>query len=323
MSAAAGRAWLVRGDDPALAGDAVRSLVAELSGGDGFCVEDLGADESVGVGAVVAACQTPPFLGDRRVVVARDVARFGSDELAPLLAWLAEPLVTTSLVMAAGPGRLSVKLVNAVKKAGTVVDTAPGQGRGDRAAWLDAHLARAPVRLDRAAARRLGEHLGEDLGRLPGLLQTLAGALGPGARVGAAELEPYLGGAGGVPPWELTDAIHAGRQDEALGVLHRMLEGGGRHPLALMATLHNHYAAILRLDGAEVAGDAEAAAVAKMAPYPARKARDQARRLGPARVGRAITLLAQADVDLRGATGLPAALVVEILVVRLCQLGRR
>ncbi|MGH9157001.1 MAG: DNA polymerase III subunit delta [Acidimicrobiales bacterium] len=316
-------AWLIKGDDPALVGEAARNQVHELSGGDGLCVEELAGDDTVTVGAIVETCQTPPFLGNRRVVLARDMARFDSDELAPLLAFLAAPLPTTFLVMTAGAGRLSVKLTNAVKKVGTVVDTAPGQSRGDRATWLDRKLAEAPVRLDREAARLLGAHLGEEVGRLSSLLDTLAGAFGPGARIGAAALEPYLGGAGGVPPWDLTDAVDRGRVADAIGLLHRMLDGGGRHPLEIMATLHRHYGGMLRVDGAEVAGEKAAVELLGLAPYPAKKILEQSRRLGSAKVGRAVELLAAADVDLRGASSWPPELVMEVLVTRLSGLARR
>ena len=324
MPAAIGmNAWLVRGDDPVLVGEAARALLHELSGGDPLSVEELAGDDTVTVGTIVETCQTPPFLGDRRVVLARDVARFDGEALGPLLAWLAEPLPTTRLVMTAGPGRLSVELANAVKRVGAVVDTAPGQSSRDRAGWLDRRLAEAPVRLDRDAARQLGDHLGEDVGRLSALLDTLAAAYGPGARVGVAELEPYWGGAGGVPPWDLTDAVDRGRAADALRLLHRLVDGGGRHPLELMAILHRHFGAMLRLDGAEVAGEKGAAELVGMAPYPAKKVLEQSRRLGSAKVGRAVELLAAADVDLRGASGLPAILVLEILLIRLCGLARR
>ncbi|MGH9164901.1 MAG: DNA polymerase III subunit delta [Acidimicrobiales bacterium] len=317
-----GVAWLVRGDDATLVGEGVRRLVHELSGGDAMSVEDLSGDD-VGVGAVVEACQTPPFLADRRVVVAREVGRFTSDELAPLLAWLAAPLPTTALVLGAGGGTMSVKLVNAVKKAGTVVDTAVGSRPKDRTSWVEERVAAGPVRLDRAATRQLADHLGEDVSRLGSLLETLAASYGRGARVGTEELEPFLGEAGGVAPWDLTDAVDAGRTADALVVLHRMMAGGGRHPLALMATLHRHYGAMLRLDGAEVSGEQALAELLGMAPYPARKVADQARRIGSAAIARAIELLAAADLGLRGTSGLPDQLVMEVLVARLCALRRR
>ena len=55
--------------------------------------------------------------------------------------------------------------------------------------------------------------------------------------------------------------------------------------------------------------------------FPARKALDQYRKLGDAGVVRAIGLLAQADLDLRGAKEWPDELVMEVLVARLSRLG--
>jgi len=55
--------------------------------------------------------------------------------------------------------------------------------------------------------------------------------------------------------------------------------------------------------------------------FPARKALDQYRKLGNSGVVRAIALLAQADLDLRGAKEWPDELVMEVLVARLSRLG--
>ena len=54
-----------------------------------------------------------------------------------------------------------------------------------------------------------------------------------------------------------------------------------------------------------------------------KKALEQSRRLGSARIGQAIELLADADLDVKGATGLPPELVVEILVARLSRQTRQ
>jgi DNA polymerase-3 subunit delta len=314
-------AWFVRGDDPALVGEEVRRLTRELSGGDPTAVEDL-SGEDVDVAAIVDACRTPPFLAERRVVVSREIGRFRTEALEPLIEWLADPLPTTALVLTSGGGQVSQRLLAAVRKVGHVVDTSPGTGKA-RGQWLAAQLRRAPVDLDPPAGRLVGEHLGEDVGRLTSLLESLAAAYGEGAPVGTDELQPFLGQAGGVAPWELTDAIDRGDTDAALTQLHRMLEAGERHPLVVMATLHRHYAAMLRLDGSGARDERGAAQVLGVAPFPAKKALAQARRLGFAGVGRAIELLAQADLDLRGSSGWPEALVLEVLVARLSRLGGR
>ena len=316
-------AYLVRGGDQTLVADALRGLLDELvgSGDVGLVVEEMPIDCEAA--ALVDTAQTPPFLSDRRVVVAREVSRFLTAQVAPLVAYLAEPLDTTTLVLVSGGGgQLARSLVDAVRRVGHVVD-ADAPGGKARHGWVAARLKDAPVSLDGRAAAALEEHLGDDLGRLPALLEMLAAAYGPGARLGADDLEPFLGTAGSVAPWELTDAIDRGDTPTALAVLARLLGAGGRHPLVVHATLHTHFARMLRLDGAGVTDEAHAAEVLGMkgSTYPAAKALRQTRRLGSESVARAIWLLADADLDLKGATGWPPELVLEVLVARLSRLS--
>jgi DNA polymerase III subunit delta len=318
MTSPAVQAWYVKGDDDALVRQRVSELVAELTS-DPFAVEDFSGDEYE-VAALLDACATPPFLGDSRVVVARNVGRFRAEELTPLIEWLADPLPTTALVLVAGGGTVSQKLINAVKKVGTVVDASPGTGKA-RTSWLVARMKDGPVNLDAAAGNLLSEHLGEDVGRLAGLLDALAAAYGEGAKVGVEELGPFLGEAGATAPWDLTDAIDRGDTEGALAHLHRMMRAGERHPLVIMATLQRHFGAMLRLDGSGVTSEAEAASLLGMAPFPAKKAMAQARKLGWAGISRAIILLADADLALRGAAGWPDDLVMDVLVARLSKLA--
>jgi DNA polymerase III delta subunit len=138
-------------------------------------------------------------------------------------------------------------------------------------------------------------------------------------------LEPFLGGAGAVAPWELTDAIDRGDAAVALTVLRRLTGSGARHPLVVLATLHSHVGRMLRLDGADAPDEAAAAALLGMSggsTYPAKKALLQVRKLGHAPVARAIHLLAEADLALKGAVDWPAEVVLEVLVARLCALAR-
>lgn len=316
--------YLVRGDQPSILGDALRALVAGLAGDEaGLPAEELSGDD-YSVAALVDAAQTPPFFGDRRVVVARDIGRFSTHEVEPLVAYLKDPLETTSLVLVAGGGVVPRPLVDAVRKAGHIVDAGVPSGKG-RSTWLANRLKEAPVRLDARAAATVGDHLGENVDRLRSLLEMLAAAYGPGARIGPDELAPFLGQAGSVAPWELTDAIDRGDTTVAVEVLRRLTGPGGRHPLVVMATLHTHFARMLRLDGAEVADEAAAAALLGItggSTYPAKKALLQARRLGHPAIARAIHLLAEADLALKGAIDWPGEVVLEVLVARLSGLAR-
>lgn len=318
--------YLVKGDDPSLLSEAVSTLVRELIGDEdaGLVVEEIVAGEDADTVPVVEAAQTPPFLTERRVVVVPDVTAYASAAVGPLITYLADPLPTTSLVLVAA-GRVPADLTKAVKAAGHVVEAGAPTGRKARDAWLSEHLAGAPVRLDQGARQLVDAHLGEDLGRLTNLLEALAAAYGAGAKVGADDVGPFLGEAGSVPPWELTDAIDRGRSEEALAALRRMVRAGGRHPLQVMAVLHGHYQRMLRLDGAEVSTEKGAAELLGMrgSTYPAKKALDQLRRLGHDGVRAAFAHLADADMSLRGTREWPDELVLEVLVARLSYLSKR
>jgi DNA polymerase-3 subunit delta len=326
--------YLLRGEDASVLREAVRDLVHRLAGdGDAsLLVEEIapaptrtgGDDGEVDVAALVAAAQTPPFLTDRRIVVARQLEGLTKgDALDALLGYLGDPLPTTRLVLEWTSGRLPKALLEAVARAGgEVVDTSPGRKRD---AWVNDQLRAAGLHVDGQGQARVVAWLGEDAGRLGPLVEVLQRAFGEGARLGVDDIEPYLGEEGGVPPWELTDAIDSGQIDVALHKLERMLVGGGRHPLALLATLHGHYARMLRLDGTQAAGEKEAAEVLGLrgSTFPARKALQQQRRLGHDRLVRAIALLAEADLDIKGTKDWPGDLVMEVLVARLAQLSKR
>ncbi|HEX5365994.1 MAG TPA: hypothetical protein VFW63_04940 [Acidimicrobiales bacterium] len=324
---------LVKGDDDVLLRDTARRVVHELAAGldPGLAVEEVGADRFApadggesSVVPLVEAAQTPPFLTDRRVVVGRDVEVFTrAAQVAPLVDYLSDPLPTTSLVLVWSGGRIPRSLTDAVVGAGgVVIDTGPGR---KLAGWVQERVAASGLDLDHAAVDHVSRWLGDDPQRLVGVLATLVGSFGEGARLGIEDIEPFLGESGGVPPWDLTDALDRGDVRLALDNLHRMTSGGGRHALQVMATLHGHYARLLTLDGAAVTGEKDAATLLglKGSTFPARKALSQARLLGHDRVVRAIELLAAADLDLRGGKDWPDGLVLEVLVARLASLARR
>jgi DNA polymerase III subunit delta len=319
--------YLVKGSDPSLVAQAAHALTEQLVGGGdpSLMVEEFGGPgvDQFDVGTVIDACTTPPFLVERRVVVVREAGQLTAADAKRLAGYLEEPLPTTALVLVGGGGAVPPTLTKAVSAAGEVVDTSVGTGKA-RSQWLTEHLSEGPVRLDAAAAALLSEHLGGDMGRLEGLLDTLASAYGAGAKVSSDDLEPFLGAAGSLAPWDLTDAIDAGDPAKALDVLHRMLASGDSHPLVVLSVLHRHFRQLLRLDGSGVTSPDEAASVLGLrSAYPAKKALAQSRRLGSARTARAIQLVARADLDVRGATGLPEVAVLEVLVARLARLVKQ
>lgn len=312
---------LVDGDDPSLVSQAIAVIVGDVVGETDrdLAVEDYRGD-SVDLAAVADSCSTPPFLSDRRVVVVRDIGRFSTEEVSPLIAYLEDPLPSTVLVLGAGEGSVAPKLLAAVKAKGHIQTTKVAPREAPE--WLRSRLRSAPVRVDQEAERLILEHLGEDLGRVASLLDVVAAAYGEGAKVGADEVIPYLGEAGSVAPWDLTDAIDAGRTEDALKDLHRLLGAGERHPLVVLAILHRHMQSLLRVDGPSIRTEsqaAEAMGIAKgRSTFPAKKALNAAQRWGSGGIADGIRLVAKAELDLKGASAWPSDAILEVLVARLC-----
>jgi DNA polymerase-3 subunit delta len=332
--------FLLKGSDEVLLNEAARELVHALVGDEdrSLVVDEVDAgrferEDTTDISVLVDAAQTPPFLTARRVVVGRQLGLFGTkDAVAPLVAYLGDPLDTTTLVLVwerppktgARLPALPKSLSDAVQSAGgVVIDTAVADRQ--RKDWIEEHVAESGLKLDRDARALLADRLAGDPGRLRGVLEALSSTFGAGARLAEDDVEPYLGEAADVQPWDLTDAIDDGDIRLALERLHRMTSAGGRHPLQVMAVLNNHYARLLRLDGADVRGEKEAAEMLGMkgrSTYAAKKALQQSRRLGSDRLRVFIELLAQADLDLRGAKAWPDELVIEVLVARLAGRSR-
>jgi DNA polymerase III subunit delta len=324
--------YLVHGEDAGLVSQQLSELLGALvalDDDDAIPLEEYGeiaarqdqVAEAFALGPVLDACRTPPLFSSRRIVVLRDLSLLDSGQAKEIAAYISEPAESGVLVLASPGKKAPAAITKAAAAVGLVIDPSPPSGARARSAWFAQRIKSAPVRPDHAALELLEEHLGEDLSRLDGILTTLEAAYGSQAKVSANDVTPFLGSAGSVAPWELTDAIDAGDVDKAVRALSRMLGPGMRSPFQVLATLHRHFGAMLRLDGSDAATDKDAAEITGMNPFPAGKALRNGRRLGHAKIARAVVLLADADVAMRGESGWPDHVVMEVLVARLARLS--
>jgi DNA polymerase-3 subunit delta len=278
------------------------------------------------VGAIMNAAASPPFMTERRVVVVRDAGALTAGDAEPIVAFLADPLDSTVLVFVQGGGTMPPALTKQLK-AVKAIERAPESEKTQDV--LGAAVRGVNLKLRPDAAKLVASHLGDDAGRVAALVAVLAEAFPEGAQLSEDDVVPYLGDAGAVPSYQLTNAIEAGDVPRALEVLHRLLTVSSpqqpkpMHPLQVMGTLTNSYRRILRCDDPRVrtADDAIAAIGGRVSAFPARKAMEQARALGTDGIRQAFDHLAQADLDLKGARGIPGDAVMEVLVVRLCRLA--
>ena len=190
---------------------------------------------------------------------------------------------------------------------------------------VEDRVAGSTLRLDPRAAGLVREHLGEDVSRLRAPCWRSSRWPTERARpYRRTRCDPYLGRPGSVAPWDLHGPIDSRGHVEApwprcTGCSRRGID----IPLVVLAVLHRHVQSLLRVDSPSITTEAEAAEAMGIAKgrstFPAKKARGAARRWGSGRIAEAMGLLAEAEVDLKGASGWPAETVLEVLVARLCR----
>jgi DNA polymerase-3 subunit delta len=306
----------VVGTDATMVYDALHNVVATALGDldpsfalQDFTVKDVtNAGESV-VSAVLEALNTPPFLVDRRVVVVRDAQGLLADETAVLVEWMQRPAPDVFLIVA----------VNVAT------------GAKNRVAFVNDKMKQYRVTIDAGAAARISDQVGDDVARVDSLARLLASIYGS-APLSTSHVEPYLGDAGAVPEWDLTDALESANATKAITVARRMLDSKGRAGVQIIFMLQRYYLRMARLEGSEVSSGEEAAQLLGMNPFGAKKLLAMANRLGAERIADAIHLIANADVDLKGGASyggkdlntdmdLTDLTVIEVLVARLARLS--
>ena len=326
---------VVVGSDTTMVYDALRNAVAAALGVldpsvalEDFVAKEVSASRGSVVSSVLEALNTPPFLVERRVVVVRDAQLLLADESAMLIEWMKAPAPAVVLILAV-VGAKSNKLV---KAAGEVIEVNVGSRAPERASFIESTLERYRVSVDRTALQRIGERVGDDVARVDALARTLSSIYGT-APLSFAHVEPYLGDAGDVPEWDLTDAIDAGDATRAIVVARRMLDSKSRAGLQIVNILQRYFTRLTRLEGSGARSDEDAAALLGINKYPAGKALRSAERLGASRIVVSIHMITRADMDLKGGvsfggkdlnTDLDATelTVIEVLVARLARLSR-
>ena len=313
--------YVISGDETLISLE-LTTLVDRLVG-DGdrtMMVDDFDCSESeFSIGSVADALTTMSLFMERKIVVVRHVQDMKAEFVDTFVSAIDACIEEADLVLTV-TGKLVKAIADATKRAkAETIGAVVISKQGDRIKWVEGKLAEAGFTYSPDAARIISNWFGGDQARVGGLIATLISTYGENAKLSRSDIEVFLGDAGSVAPWDLTDAIDKGDVNTALTMLHRMLTDS--HTFQILALLANRYAQMMKIDGRGVRSAEDAVAILGGAPFTAKKVYEQYQRLGSGGVQRAVELLAQADVDLRGGKDWEPELVLEVLVARLARLG--
>jgi len=210
-------AYLIHGDDHGRISErraALRALAESESGSNGVeCFEGDHAAPDIVAGALAAMT----FAIGRRFLIVDGAERWKDTEIAthllPAIAGIGPETTVAFFAREEGRFKVSPQLVTAVEKAGGSVAVERTLKAKELPKWLQGEAKRLGVALDRDAAQALVGHVGDRQQRLLRELEKLALELGPGARIGADEVDGAAAHSAEHQVWGLVDTLVAG--DEA------------------------------------------------------------------------------------------------------------
>ncbi len=318
--------YALHGDETLLCREAMAWLRQHVLQGiaEDFNLDRFDGRESIDLDRIVQACRTLPMMGPRRLVWVRNAAplfELKADALKPMLAYLADPDPSATLVLHANAKvKKSTTLYKRVAKHGVAAEFVTPRER-ELPRWLQARAKAGSRTLRPDAAALLVEALGRDLGALAAALERLMLFVDGDAPIELTHVEQTVAHTRTRTVWELVDAIADRDTPKALARAH-LLMTQGEHALRLLALVIRQFRQLLlghaaRADGASPEDAAAAAGV------PAFRARAFARQLENYSVPELVTALkrlAQADRALKGSK-LADAIVLEGCLLDLCAGG--
>jgi len=309
---------LVAGAEGLLAERAVDRLVGLARERDpGVEVTTLdGALYGSGMLGVVAS---PSLFDEDRVVVIEGVERATDELLTDALAYLASPAPDVVLVLRHGGGQRGKKLLDAVRAQGApVVACEPVKKDSDKAAFVSSELRRASRRADPRAVRALVDAVGADLRELAAacaqLVADTTGVIGPEV------VERYYGGRIEATGFRVADAAIEGDAGQAVALLRHAL-ATGVDPVPVVAALAMKLRTLAKVAATRGRGGASVRDLS-LAPWQVDRALKDLQRWTPEGLAEAITAVAQADAEVKGA-GRDREFAVERAVLRIASAGSR
>ena len=311
----------VSGDDAYLRREVIHAITRAALGPDAdFSEVSRFPGDQARLADVLDEVRTLPFLAACRVALVEDADPFVTKYRKELEGYAEKPSTSGVLVLSVKSWPGNTKLAKIVEKTGLAVD---GKAPGERElpAWL-VGLARLRngVKLDDDAARLLVELVGPEPGLLASEVEKLAIYVGEKKGIRRQDVAKMVNAGRVETIWKTLEAATTGKAAEALADLEHLITAG-EHPVRLLAgfsssLLKVHHAGQLRRRKRSLTDACKEAGIYSFGIETTGK---QHAHLGPTRVDQLPGLLLQADLDLKGSSSLPPAVVLERLLVKLAR----
>jgi len=313
---APGPLYIIVGEDDLLRDRARAALKAAVLGDGGEFNYDLFYGDEASGAAILNCASEMPVFAERRLVVVKMAEKLSAKESEPLLDYLKDPVETTTLVFVSPKLDGRLKFAQALARTAIMIDCSPLRD-AQLTPWVTRDAERLGIRLEEQANQLLKEVSGGSLYGVRRELEKLASYVPPGRPVTAADVLVLRGMEPGASVFDLTLAIAEGNRGRVLTILARNLEAG-EAPLRILGSLVWQYRRLWKVKELMVGGgrDGEAARTLRMDPV---KVRSFLGGFSNEHLQAALHLFLDADGKLKGGSSGRPKMVLERLLLRLCE----
>ena len=324
--------YLVIGEEPyfrdhalTVIHDAVSS--SDFGKGDEPSTENVSADFTADVvygdetdaSEILGLAEEVSFFSSRRRLFVKwaDKLSAGNGEL--LIPYFQKPNDATTLVFAAPKLDGRTKWVQALKKQAVVVDCAP-LFENQRAGWVTQQARELGLQLEAQALEMLNDQANEGLYAVMRELEKLSAYMSEGQRVRVQDVELVRGKPPGISVFDWSEAVARGDHARALDIVAKNLETG-EAPLRMLGAFLWQMRRIWKASALlrEGKDQGQAARQAGIPPFRAREFMQQVQKWKEPDLRQAWTAFAHADSALKGGRASQPKLILDDLVIQLCQ----
>lgn len=256
---------------------------------------------------------SPSLFAESSLVIVRGAEATTDDLITDVLTYLSSPTDDAVVIIEHRGGQRGKKMLDAIRASGAPVATCePIKKDSDKAAFVAAEFRGQRRRADAGAIRALVEAVGSDLRELAAACAQL-GSDTTGT-ITEQVVTKYYGGRVEATGFRVADAAIAGQRAQAVALVRHAL-ATGLDPVPIVAVLALKLRTLAKV--AAMRGRGASARDLGLAPWQVDRARKDLQNWTPEGLATAITAVADADAEVKGA-GRDPLFAVERAILRIC-----
>jgi len=282
--------------------------------------------EAVSSDDIINACETLPFMSDRRLVVVKDLpallqgqGRRSNIDEDKLKSYLANIPPSTCLVFhCTGEVNKRKGLFTAIGKIGKAVEFELLKPN-EIVTWVRSTLKRHGKQMEPSALKYYVSIAGNKLEDIYNDLQKLAVYIGDRDVITRADIDKVVTPAAEYTVFQLVEAIGMRKADQALVLLHQLL-GEGQNILALLALIARQVRIVFQCKGLAEKGFSAGEIAEKLGihPYAVKKGLQQGRYFSAEQLKAALTECLKVDYGIKSGR-IQQRLGIEMLIIDMCK----